>query len=344
MAYTVARLAELVGGEVLGDGSVEIGGAAAPESGKPGEISYVLTEAHLESALGAQPSCLIIPPGLDPKGVPAIVSAEPKWAFAVVLDALYPRAKLPEGTHPTAAVDPAATLGRDVRIGPHACIGAEARLDDGVQVGAGSVVEAGAWIGRDTLLHPRVVVRHGCVLGERCEVHTGAVVGSEGFGYVTHEGAQAKFPQTGHVIVGDDVEIGSNTTIDRGALEPTRIGNGTKIDNLVQIGHNVQIGEHCTICAQVGIGGSSVIGNRVIMAGQAALADHVVVEDGAILLARAAGAPGKTLRGGQMYWGAPARPVKEAIQAHAAITRLPSALRRLGRLEREIAKLRDDAD
>jgi UDP-3-O-[3-hydroxymyristoyl] glucosamine N-acyltransferase len=339
MAYTVSDLAKRVGGEVRGDGAVEIHGAASADAGKPGEISYVLTEGHLEPALRAQASCLIVPPGLDPGSVPAIVVAEPKWAFAVILAVLYPRGELNEGVHPTAIVDASATLGRDVRIAPHACIEADVRLDDGVEIGAASVVEAGAYIGRDSRLHARVVIGAGCVLGERVEVQSGVVIGSDGFGYVTHDGNHVKFPQVGHVIVGDDVEIGANTTIDRGSLEPTRIGAGTKIDNLVQIAHNVVIGEHCIICAQVGIAGSSVIGNRAILGGQAALADHAGMEDGAILGGRGGVLPGKVLRGGQMYWGLPARPIKDVLRQQAATSRLPDALRKLARLERELRKL-----
>ncbi len=342
MAYTVSELARRVGGQVRGDGSVEIHGAASADAGKPGEISYVLTETHLEPALRAQASCLIVPPDLDPGSVPAIVVAEPKWAFAVILAVLHPRGAAPGGVHSTAIVDASATLGRDVRIGPHVCIEANVRLDDGVEIGAASVVEAGAYIGRDSRLHARVVIGADCVLGERVEVHSGVVIGSDGFGYVTHDGAHVKFPQVGNVIVGNDVEIGANSTIDRGSLEPTRIGDGTKIDNLVQIAHNVRIGEHCMICAQVGIAGSSVIGNRAILGGQAALADHVEMEDGAILGARGAAAPGKVLRAGQMYWGVPARPIKDVLRQQAATSRLPNALRKLSKLERELHKLLGD--
>lgn len=333
MPYTVKELASRVGGEVRGDGSVEIHGAASSGLGKPGEISYVLTAGHLEEALGAQASCLIVPPGLDTGSVPTIVCAEPKWAFAVILSALYPPMALPEGVHPSATVDDTATLGRGVRIGPYACIGAEVRLDDAVEIGAGCIVEPGSYIGRGSRLHPRVVIGPGCVLGQNVEVHSGTVIGADGFGYIMHEGAHVKFPQVGTVIVGDDVEIGANTTIDRGALEPTRIGSGSKIDNQVQIAHNVQIGEHCLVCAQVGIAGSSVMGDHAIMAGGAALADHVVMEPGSILLARGGAAPHKVLRSGQVYWGVPARPVKEVLKQQAAAARLPDVLRRLKRLE-----------
>ena len=263
MAHTVRDLADLVGGEVRGDGSVEIRGAASAESGKPGEISFVLSEEHLERALRAQASCLIVLAGMETQGVPAIVVAEPKLAFAKVLRVLYPRTRLPEGVHETAAIDPQATLGKDVRVGPQASIAAGVRLEDGVEIGAGSSVEADAYIGRDSVLHSRVVVGARCVLGARVELHSGVVIGADGFGYVTSESVHEKFPQVGHVVIGDDVEIGANTTVDRGALEPTRIGSGTKIDNLVQIAHNVQIGEHCMICGQTGLAGSAIVGNHV---------------------------------------------------------------------------------
>ncbi len=340
MSYTVSELAERVGGEVRGDGSVEIHGGASVESGKPGEISFVLSEEFLETALEAQASCLIVPPGLDTGNVPAIVVAEPKLAFARVLRALHPRPALPVGVHPSAVVEQAATLGKGVHVGEQASIGAGVRCEDGVTVGAGTVLERGAYIGRDCYLHSRVVVGADCVLGERVELHSGVVVGSDGFGYVSHADGHEKFPQLGTVLIGDDVEIGANTTIDRGALDPTRIGNGTKIDNLVQIAHNVQIGEHCLICAQVGIAGSTVLGNRVIVLGQCAVGDHVTLEDGVVLTPRTGVAPHRTLAAGA-YFGAPARPAKDGMRQQAAVARLPAALRRLTRLEREVRDSKD---
>ncbi|MBW2282764.1 MAG: UDP-3-O-(3-hydroxymyristoyl)glucosamine N-acyltransferase [Deltaproteobacteria bacterium] len=340
MSQTVSQLAERVGGEVRGDGSVEIHGAASAESGKPGEISFVENEKFLETALAAQASCLIVPPSLDTGNVPAIVVDHPKLAFARILRALNPRPSPATGVHPSAVVEESAKLGRDVHVGAHVYIGEDAHCEDGVVIGAGSVVERGVRIGRDCYLHARVVVAVGCVLGERVELHSGVVIGADGFGYVSHAGGHEKFPQLGTVVIGDDVEVGANTTIDRGALDPTRIGNGTKIDNLVQIAHNVQIGEHCMICAQTGIAGSAVIGNYVMMLGQTAAGDHAVLEDGVVLTARTATLPGKTYAGGA-YLGAPAVPAREAMRQIAATARLPDALRRLARLERELRELKD---
>ena len=340
MSQTVSQLAERVGGQVRGDGSVEIHGGASAENGKPGEISFVQTAEFLKTALAARASCLIVHPSLDTGSVPAIVVDDPKLAFARVLRALHPRPAPAEGVHASAVVEPSATLGRGVHVGAQAYIGEDARCADGVVIGAGTVVERGACIGRDSYLHSRVVVGADCVLGERVELHSGVVVGSDGFGYVTHAGGQEKFPQLGTVQIGDDVEVGANTTIDRGALDPTRIGNGTKIDNLVQIAHNVQIGEHCLICAQSGLAGSAVIGDRVMILGQCAVGDHTILEDGVILTARTAALPHKTHAGG-VYFGAPARPVKEGMRQMAAVTRLPDALRKLTRLEREVRALKD---
>ena len=298
MSHTVSELAELVGGKVRGDGLVEIHRAASAEGGKPGEISFVLSEKFLETALEAQASCLIVPPSLDTGNVPAIVVAEPQLAFARVLRALHPRPVLPEGVHGSAVVDETATLGKGVHVGPQAFIGAGVRCEGGVTVGAGTVLERGAYIGRDSYLHPRVIVGADCVLGERVELQSGVVVGSEGFGYVSHADGHEKLPQLGNVLIGDDVEVGANTTIDRGALDPTRIGNGTKIDNLVQIAHNVQIGEHCLICSQVGIAGSSVLGNRVIVLGQGAVAGPPTQEDGVVRHPPTAAPPPKTHQAG----------------------------------------------
>jgi UDP-3-O-[3-hydroxymyristoyl] glucosamine N-acyltransferase len=336
MKFTVNQLAELVEGQVRGSGSVEISAAAPADNGKPGEISFVLTEAHLATARRAQASCLIIPPYLDCAPVPAIVVDEPKLAFARALRALYPLPELPPGVHDSAVIADGATLGGGVHVAAQAYVGPGARLGAGVVVGPGAVVEADAYVGRDSFLHARSVVGPGCVLGERVIVHSGAVLGADGFGYVTTQGRHEKFPQVGIVSIGDDVEIGANTSIDRGSLQPTTVGSGTKIDNLVQVGHNVQIGKHCLICAQVGIAGSAEIGDHVIIGGQSAVGDHCVIESGALFGATSGIVPGKRVRGGQMYFGAPARPVAKAKRQMAAQLRLPALMQRVKAIEEKL--------
>ncbi|MGH9763158.1 MAG: UDP-3-O-(3-hydroxymyristoyl)glucosamine N-acyltransferase, partial [Blastocatellia bacterium] len=228
-----------------------------------------------------------------------------------------------------------ARLGSEVAVGPYVAI------EDDAEIGNGAVIEAFCCIGRDsrigtdTWLHPRVTLYPGVRLGNRVEIHSGAVIGADGFGYVFGEGRHWKFPQIGGVEIGDDVEIGANTTIDRGSLETTRVADGVKIDNLVHLAHNVQVGEHSVIAAQTGVSGSSTIGRRAIIGGQVGIADHCKVEDGAIVGAQAGVPTGKTIRSGETVWGTPARPLKRFKEQYAWYARLPELAERIRSLERE---------
>jgi UDP-3-O-[3-hydroxymyristoyl] glucosamine N-acyltransferase len=212
-------------------------------------------------------------------------------------------------------------------------------IEEDVEIGAGSIIEAfcyvghGARIGDQCRLHPRVTLYPGSQLGKRVEIHSGAVIGGDGFGYVFGEGRNWKFPQIGSVEIGDDVEIGCNTTIDRGSLDATVIGNDVKIDNLVQVGHNVRIGAHSVIASQTGISGSCTIGERVMLGGQAGLAEHCTIEDGAIVGGQGGVLPGKTVRAGQIMWGTPVRPLERFKEQHARVARLPELAERVRKLE-----------
>jgi UDP-3-O-[3-hydroxymyristoyl] glucosamine N-acyltransferase len=337
MMRTVKDLADLVGGEVRGDGSLEIVGASPAGEGGRGQISFVDDPRHLPRALKGAASCLVLAEGMDPGPVTAIVVAQPKLAFARMLAELYPPEPEPAGTHESAVVDVTARLGSEVHVGPHAVIAAGAVIGDRVSVGAGATIGRGVQVGDDSVLFSRVVLYPGTVLGKRVRVHAGAVLGSDGFGYVSHQQGHDKFPQVGGLEVGDDVEIGANTTVDRGALGSTRIGAGTKIDNLVQIAHNVQIGARCLISAQTGIAGSSVVEDGVILAGQVGIADHVRIKQGAIVGAQGGVPTGKIIREGRLVWGTPARLLSEFKLEYAHLRRLPKLAQRVEALEQRLA-------
>lgn len=321
-ARTVAQLAEYLGGRVLGDGSRRIDGAAAAEQAGGFQITFALDRRTLESAAAA--GCVVIPPGLSPVGRTCIEVSEPKLAFVRILELLLPAERPEAGVDPQARVDPSARLAGGVRVEPFAVVEAEAEIGADSVIASGTIVGRRVRIGRDCRLYPRVVLYPGVRLGDRVILHAGVVIGSDGFGYVS-DGAQArKFPQIGTVVIEDDVEIGANSTVDRAALGETRIGCGSKLDNLVQVGHNVRIGRSCLIAAQTGIGGSSIIGDGVVLGGQVGIADHTRIEDGAILGAKSGVPPHKVVPSRAVYWGIPARPlaeVKDQIATLALLTR-----------------------
>jgi UDP-3-O-[3-hydroxymyristoyl] glucosamine N-acyltransferase len=230
-------------------------------------------------------------------------------------------------------IHPTARLGENVAVGPYAVIEENVRVGDNCQIGAGCYLGRSVELGRDSVLFPRVTIYPHVRLGQRVRVHSGAVIGSDGFGYVPLEGRYEKFPQRGTVVVEDDVEIGANTTIDRGALDETWIDRGTKLDNLVHVAHNVRIGRDCVIAAQTGISGSAVIGNRVVIGGQVGIADHCRIEDEAVLGAQTGVPSNKTIRRRQTVWGTPARPLADFKKAYPYIARLPDLAARLQALE-----------
>jgi len=330
----LSEIARRIGGEVLGDGGFEVRDVAEYDSAAPDTLSCVESPEGLKSPTSA--GALIVPPGADP-GRPAICCQNPKLAFARAVGLLRPSALPAPGIHPSAQVAESARMGEGVSVGPAASIGAGAELGDRCRIGAGARLGERVKLGADCVIYPNCVLYPGTQLGNRVIVHAGAVVGADGFGYVRDEsGGLVKFPQTGVVVIEDDVEIGANATIDRGALGETRIGRGTKIDNLVQVAHNVVMGEGCILAGQVGISGSARLGRGVVMGGQVGVADHVVIGDGAQLGAQTGVT--KDLEGGKIYLDAPATEAGEARRRLAVYRRLPEILRRLGALE---AKLRE---
>jgi len=333
MKLTAEELAERIGAKLEGDGDLELTAVAAPERAGAKHLIYVEAEKHMERAVASAAACVVASGGIALPGKTVLRSAQPKVAFAKAAALLLERAPIASGVHPTAVVAPLARLGANVGIGPFVVIGEDAHIGDGTQVGAHSVIGAGCWIGENCRIHPRVTFYAGARIGHRVEIHSGAVIGADGFGYAFDGERYWKFPQAGIVEIGDDVEIGANTTIDRGSLDDTRIGEGVKLDNLVHVGHNVQIGPHSVIAAQTGISGSSRLGHHVICGGQVGIADHCTLEDGSIAGAQAGIPTGKTIHSGQTVWGTPARPLDKFKEAYAWFARLPELGERIKKLE-----------
>jgi UDP-3-O-[3-hydroxymyristoyl] glucosamine N-acyltransferase len=275
----------------------------------------------------------VVPVDLALPGKTLLRAASPKAAFARAAAILAPAVTIAEGIHPTACVSATAQVGAGAAIGPYAVVEEQARIGAGTQIGAHCVIGRNSWVGESCRLHPRVTLYPGVRLGDRVEIHSGAVLGSDGFGYAFDGERYWKFPQIGLLEIGDDVEIGANTTIDRGSLDDTRIARGVKIDNLVQVAHNVQVGEHTVIAAQTGVSGSSVIGHHVVIGGQVGIADHCRLEDGAIAGAQAGIPTGKTIRAGEPVWGTPARPLSRFKEQYAWFARLPELAERIKKLE-----------
>ncbi|HEV7904690.1 MAG TPA: UDP-3-O-(3-hydroxymyristoyl)glucosamine N-acyltransferase [Pyrinomonadaceae bacterium] len=341
---SVAELAALVGGRVAaGDGGVLIERVASLESAGAGACSFVEGEKFLEGARASGASCLIVAEGTGESagefGATLIEVAHPKLAFALVAEALHPKVKRAGGIHPTAVVAESARIETDVFIGAGVCVGERARVGRGTQVLAGAVVGDDVELGSDCVIHPNVVLYAGARVGSRVVLHAGVVVGADGFGYVRGASGYHKFPQVGAVVIEDDVEIGANSCVDRGALGETRIGRGTKLDNLVQVAHNVQIGERVVIAAQTGISGSTVIESEAVIGGQVGMGDHARVGAGAIIGSKAGVLPGKIVRAGAVVWGVPVRPLDEYKRLNAHFGRLPQMRAEIDELKRQVREL-----
>ncbi len=324
---SVADIAKHIQARLRGDGNVLIAGMASLQSATARDLIFCEDEKNLPWALDSNAGAVIAGEFAAEAAAqkPLLIVAHPKLAFARAAALLYPPPPRQAGVHPSAVVRASAGLGQDVGIGPNAVIGEEVVLGDRTQIGAGTFVGAGVQVGADCFLAPNVTIYPGARLGDRVIVHAGAVLGSDGFGYVRDAatGRYEKFPQAGRLEIGDDVEIGANVTIDRGALDATVIGNGVKLDNLVHIAHNVTIGDNVVIAAQTGISGSVEIARDVIIAGQVGIADHVRVEEGVILGAQCGVPSNKVIRGkGILFWGTPARPIREYLKELAVLARL----------------------
>jgi UDP-3-O-[3-hydroxymyristoyl] glucosamine N-acyltransferase len=324
MKQTLRDLAEKLGGHLLGDGSITVNRVSSLQSATSESLVFVEDAQHLNTALRSSAAAVIAGDfAASATSKPILISLQPRLTFARAARLL----RDPEpnrAIHPSAIVPPSAKIGKNAAIGPRATLGEHVQIGDETTIGAGSVIGDNASIGTHCRLDANVTIYPGTTLGDRVIVQAGTVLGSEGFGYVrdSESGRYEQFPQVGRLVIEDDVEIGANSTIDRGALDETRIRRGTKIDNLVHVGHNVQIGQDVVIAAQTGLSGSATIEDNVIIGGQVGIADHVRIEAGAILGAQSGIPTKKVIRGkGVVFWGTPARPIREYLKELAFLSR-----------------------
>ena len=335
----VSEIAELLGGHPTGNTERDIVGVAALETAGPAELAYVESPRALEAAASVNAGCLLVPQGAVLPGRTSIAVLHPKLALIRAAEALHPAVPPAPGVHPTAVIAPDAQLAGQCWVGPHAVVESGVTVGEGSRIGPGVFLGAGVRVGVQCVLHHRVSIYPGAQIGNRVILHAGVVVGSDGFGYVLTEGRHVKFPQLGKIVIEDDVEIGSNTTLDRGSLGATVIGQGTKIDNLVQIAHNVKIGRHCIIVSQTGISGSTEVGDYVVMAGQVGIGDHVRIEDRVTIGGQAGVLPGKIVRQGSIIWGTPSRPMSEFKKTIARLAQLNALAEKVKTLARQVEKL-----
>lgn len=330
---TAAAIADLIGGELHGDGAAVVTGVAPLDRAGESHLSILASAKYAPLLAQSRAGVVLIDPEFrEAAGNPRarIVVAQPLEKLLAVLPKLYVEQRPAAAIAATSRIGIHVSVGKDVSLGDHVVLERDVRLGDNVVIGANCVIGAGTSIGAGSRLWPGVVVYPGASIGARVNVHAGARIGCDGFGYVFREGAHRKIPHVGGCIIGDDVEIGANTTIDRGSIDDTVIGKGSKIDNLVHIAHNVRIGERCLIMAQVGIAGSADIGDDCIIAGQAGLGGHITLGKGA-RIAGQAGVFGD-VPAGESWSGYPARPHRESLRATAALFKLAGMVRSLEKL------------
>ena len=334
-------LAKLTAGELVGSGNLVIEGVAPIAEAGPGEISFaenlkVLAKYKDQTQAGA----LIVPKEAQEVGRPHIKVANPRLAFAQVLQEFAWSPDVKPGVDPSAVVDETAELGKGVIIGPQVIVGPGAKIGKGTILMGGVYIGAETVLGENCLLYPHACIRERVKLGNRVIIHAGVVIGQDGFGFVSLPSGHVKVPHIGTVIIEDDVEIGANSAIERGTCGTTVIGRGTKIGNLVQVGHNVRLGEDCLVVAMTGIAGSAIVGNRVVLAGQSGIAGHLTVGDNCVVAAR--GLVAGDLAPNSFVSGFPARPHKENMRILAAERKLPELLRRVRQLEQQLASILED--
>lgn len=336
----VEELAARLEAKFEGAGEAEITGVADLQSAGPDEIAFVSGAGSAEEAAQSKAGCVIVPMDVPkPAGRPVIRAADPRAAFARVIRIFHPERKPDPGIHPTAIVSESAELGAGVSIGPYSRIGAETRIGPGSVIGSGCAIGNAVVIGDNGRLYDNVTIYDRVEIGRNAVIHSGAVLGADGFGFVMAGGRYEKFPQIGAVKIGDDVEIGANSCVDRAALGATTIGDGTKLDNMVHVAHSAAIGKHVVIAAQTGISGGAVIEDYVVIAGQVGIADKVKIETRAVLGAQCGVPSSKIIRSGQTVWGTPARPIKEYLAQLAQLSRVAPLREEVAALKKRLEEL-----
>jgi UDP-3-O-[3-hydroxymyristoyl] glucosamine N-acyltransferase len=334
MPYTAAEIAKLLGGEVLGDAALLLKGFAPADRAQAGDLTFAENENYFARAEQSAASAVIVDAAVTSSRKTLIRVANARVAFAKTLPLFFPEPAFPAGRHPTAIVAPSAQVDATAHIGPYCIVGERVRIGPRSVLQGLNSVGADCLLGEDVNLFPNATLYARTEIGNRVRIHAGTVVGSDGFGYVLDNGIHRKVPQIGNVIICDDVELGANVTVDRGALGPTIIGKGTKIDNLVQIAHNVTVGEHCIIVSQVGIAGSTKLGNYVVLGGQAGIAGHLKIGN-RVSVAAQSGVMNNIPDGEKWIW-APAQPDRQAKRQMIALQQLPELFRRVKELEKQL--------
>jgi UDP-3-O-[3-hydroxymyristoyl] glucosamine N-acyltransferase len=338
MKRTLGELAALLKGELKGPPDLELEGIASLENATPREIGFIAQRRYARLAGESKAGAFIVAPDLAELARPLIIVPNPYLAYARVAALFAPPRRRWPGISDQACLGLDLTLGREVSIAPFVFIGDRVRLDDGVTVMPGCFLGDEVHLGAGTLLYPNVTILERCRVGCNCIIHSGAVIGSDGFGFVPTPAGNEKIPQLGTVVIEDEVEIGANSAIDRGALGETRIGRGVKIDNLVHLAHNVVVGEHSLLAAQAGVSGSTKLGQRVMLAGQVGLVGHIELGDGVRVGAQSG--VNHSVPPGETVSGYPARPQKEWLQTMGYLPKLPEIHQRLKRLEKQVADLK----
>ncbi len=342
MSYTIGQIAALLNLEYRGDGTRLLERVSKWDSADDTSLVFLESgESNIFQAAGLRAACIISPKELAPEEMNVIFSKQPKLDFSRAAAYLHPRPKSCGTRHATACIAPEAEIAENVEVGPFVVVEAGTRIGQGCILHAGVSIGQGCSIGNECTLLPGVILYAGSQLGDRVILHAGVVAGSDGFGYVYDGRRQWKFPQIGALVIEDDVEIGANSTVDRGSLGTTRIGKGSKLDNLVQIAHNVDIGKHVVIAAQTGVSGSTIIEDHAVIGGQVGFGDHAHVQKGVVIGSKAGILPGKIVRSGEVYWGVPVRPLREYKRINALFGRLPEMKAEIDLLKKEVAQLRE---
>lgn len=339
MKACLSEIAEIVQGAVIGDGEITISALSPIDNILENSLIFAEGADNLKRAESSNAAAILVANNICDVNKPIIQVANPFKSFIQLLYHFYPAHKPPLGIHPTAVIDKDAVLGQRVSVGPYVMI------DSGCVIGDDCIIKSHAHIGHKVTLgagstiYPNVTIYDNCKIGDNVVIHAGSVIGSDGFGYTFEQGRHIKVPHVGCVIIENNVEIGANTVIDRATIGSTVIGEGTKIDNLVQVAHSVKLGKHNILCSFTGIAGSTTSGNNVVFAANVGVSDHVCIDDGVILGARAGVPPKKHLKQGNIYLGNPARPKDKAIEQELAATRIPFMRKNIQALTKKVAQL-----
>jgi UDP-3-O-[3-hydroxymyristoyl] glucosamine N-acyltransferase len=334
---TVAQIAELCGGQAEGDTRLLISGANALENATPTDLSFAANQKAMKAAALSRAGCLLVPASFKETGTRALIRVEdPRGAFARALGALLPKPRPSPSIHPTAIVALTASVSSDCFVGAYTTVGEHTRISSGCSIGNNCSIGDRVTIGENAKLHASVTIYDDVHIGARVVLHSGSVIGADGFGFTLTGDRYEKFPQVGTVEIGDDVEIGANTCVDRAALGATKIGEGTKLDNLVHVAHNCNIGKHVVVAAQTGFSGSISVGDYAVIGGQAGIGENANIESKAIVGGKSGILPSQRICAGEPVWGIPARPLRSHLSGLANIGKIPELRQRVRQLEQKI--------